>query len=127
MCVYIGIEDVAANALLELLELKNCRFVKFSALGEYGNFVVNLYSSKNKETAIFILSRERRDMFFEDYSAYFEPLRENDDDGAIVGVQLREGVGRDELLRFFRNNMAIHLIDAFLDKKAINILLNKAA
>lgn len=127
MCVYIGIEDVAANALLELLELKNCRFVKFSALGEYGNFVVNLYSNKNKETAIFILSRERRDMFFEDYSAYFEPLRENDDEGAIIGVQLREGVGKDELLRFFRNNMAIHLIDAFVDKEAINILLNKAA
>ena len=78
MCVYIGIEDVAANALIALLSRDNsCRQVLFTALGEYGEFVVQKYRSDTKEEAILICSRERRRMFFEDYSEFFEPLEED--------------------------------------------------
>lgn len=125
MCVYIGIEDVAANALIALLLRNNaCRQVLFTALGEYGEFVVQKYRRNTKEEAILIRSRERRRMFFEDYSEFFEPLETN---GECVGVKLREGIDVNALKLFFRYNMTAHLIEAFIDQEALNLLFQKAA
>ena len=125
MCVYIGIEDVAANALIALLSRDNsCRQVLFTALGEYGEFVVQKYRSDTKEEAILICSRERRRMFFEDYSEFFEPLEE---DGECVGVRLRNGIDIGALKRFFRYNMTAHLVKAFIDQDALNLLYRKVA
>ena len=125
MCVYIGIEDVAANALIALLSRDNsCRQVLFTALGEYGEFVVQKYRSETKEEAILICSRERRRMFFEDYSEFFEPLEE---DGECVGVRLRNGIDIGALKRFFRYNMTAHLVKAFIDQDALDLLYRKVA
>lgn len=125
MCVYIGIEDVAANALIALLTRDQaCRQVLFTALGEYGEFVVQKYRRNTNEDAILIRSRERRRMFFEDYSEFFEPL---DKDGECVGVKLRDGVDVNALKRFFRYNMTVHLVEVFIDQEALNVLYRKVA
>ena len=45
MCFYIGIEDLAANALIELLQKEEKRdFITYSELEEYGTQVVKLLS-----------------------------------------------------------------------------------
>lgn len=125
MSVYIGIEDVAANALIALLMRNNSyRQVLFTALGEYGEFVVKKYQHNTNEEAILIRSRERRRMFFEDYSEFFEPLDEN---GECVGVKLRDGVEVNALKRFFRYNMTAHLLEAFVDREALDLLYRQAA
>ena len=125
MSVYIGIEDVAANALIALLMRDNdCRHVLFTALGEYGEFVVKKYRHNTNEEAILIRSRERRRMFFEDYSEFFEPL---DEKGECVGVKLRDGIDVNMLKRFFRYNMTAHLVEAFIDQEAIDLLYREAA
>ena len=40
MCIYIGIEDLVANALIELVENTEKREVMFKELDEYGALVV---------------------------------------------------------------------------------------
>lgn len=125
MCIYIGIEDVVANALIALLmRNEDCRQVLFTALGEYGEFVVQKYRHNTNEEAILIRSRERRRMFFEDYSEFFEPLDEN---GECVGVRLRDGIDVKALKRFFRYNMTVHLVEAFIDQEALDVLYRKVA
>ena len=58
MCFYIGIEDLAANALIEILT-KNSekRFVSYEELENYGAEVVKFLCEKG-EKAILILSRD---------------------------------------------------------------------
>ena len=45
MCFYIGIEDLAANALIELLQKEENRsFITYKELERYGTQVVSLLS-----------------------------------------------------------------------------------
>ena len=57
MCIYIGIEDLVANALIELTEHKNQRQVLFKDLDRYGAKVVKLLNQEG-EQAVLILSKK---------------------------------------------------------------------
>ena len=47
MCVYIGIEDLAANALIEIMTNNaNNRFVSYKELEDYGAEVVKFLNLK---------------------------------------------------------------------------------
>ena len=47
MGFYIGIEDLAANALIEcLLKTENARFVTYKQLEEYGSEVIRFLNNK---------------------------------------------------------------------------------
>ena len=72
MCFYIGIEDLAANALIEILT-KNSekRFVSYEELENYGAEVVKFLCEKG-EKAILILSRDCTEAMFRNYSDFFE-------------------------------------------------------
>ena len=51
MCIYIGIEDLVANALIELVENTEKREVMFKELDEYGALVVK-YLNDEAEQAV---------------------------------------------------------------------------
>lgn len=76
MCFYIGIEDLAANALIEILKTKEdaqmerCR-VTLAELEAYGNQVIQ-YLNERGEKAVLILSRENTSLMFRNYSVFFE-------------------------------------------------------
>ncbi len=53
----IGIEDLAANALIELLEKSGCRRVDFETFVKYGNAVTNVLR-ENGEEATLLFSKE---------------------------------------------------------------------
>lgn len=44
MCIYIGIEDLVANALIELVEKSEKREVLFKQLDEYGAIIGRCYA-----------------------------------------------------------------------------------
>ena len=73
MCVYIGVEDLAANALIELLK-KQKRFVSYSELENYGAEIVRFLFKKG-EKAILILSRESTNALFRNYSEVFAQIQ----------------------------------------------------
>ena len=74
MCFYIGIEDLAANALIEILQSKNGddsqNIVTYAELEKYGAEVVH-YLGEQGEKAVLILSRENTNHMLCSYSDFF--------------------------------------------------------
>ena len=100
MC--IGIEDLAANALIWLLQMKQRqpdeqRFIRFSALLDYGMAVVKKLK-RNGEEATLIYLRDANSLLFSDYSDFFE---EATDAEGWSGIKLRENKTMDDLWRKF--------------------------
>jgi len=114
MCVYIGIEDLAANALIEILNYNNKKFVSFKELENYGSRVVTILSEKG-EKAILILSRENTDALFRNYSNFFE---EKNVEG-ICGIALKENITVEDLEDAFRGYLSLDVLIAFMDKTSV--------
>ena len=97
MCFYIGIEDLAANALIELLQKEEKRdFITYDELEDYGTQVVKLLSEKG-EKAVLLLSRDHTSAMFRDYSDFFEESLVDDK----LGIRLKEGKDRKALIVAF--------------------------
>lgn len=63
MCVYIGIEDLVANAFIELVEKSQKKEVLFSQISNYGATVVKILSAEGKK-AVLVLSEEKTNVFY---------------------------------------------------------------
>ena len=118
MCFYIGIEDLAANALIELLPKEEDRsFITYDELERYGTQVVSLLSEKG-EKAVLLLSRENTNAMLRDYSDFFE---EDSCDGR-EGIRLRTGKNRKDLIVQFRGYLALDVLMALVDERSIKAL-----
>ena len=117
MCIYIGIEDLVANALIELMEHSEKREVLFKDLDAYGAMVVKFLNDKQEE-AVLILSKERTNDFLHDYSEYFELFSQ----GKEEGIRLKEGVPVDALWEKFRGYLSVDVMMAFMNAEAVKAL-----
>lgn len=115
---YIGIEDLAANALIELLQ-KNSKhsFITYDVIEAYGNRVLKVLSSKG-DKAVLILSRDSTEAMFRNYSDYFE---EKEYDGKL-GIKLNNEKNLDDLIMQFRGYLDIDVLKAFMDEESIEVL-----
>ena len=68
MYIYIEIEDLVANAFIDLVEKKNKREILFSELDEYGAKVIEALNSDGNTNAVLVVSRESQIAMIEDYS-----------------------------------------------------------
>ncbi len=122
MCTFIGIESVAANALIELFEKKNIREVSFDILVKYGMGIVRYLEKERREEVILLFSRKYQISMIENYSDFFEA----DFYGDGNGVFRLKGNDRAETLRslkeYFRWTMSTRMINAFLSKEALDEL-----
>ena len=97
MCFYIGIKDIAANGLIEMLKInKKNRFLSYKQIEDYGNTVVRSLNQSG-ESAVLILSREDTSEFFRNYADFFE---ESTNSEGETGILLKEGKGVTELISF---------------------------
>lgn len=117
MCIYIGIEDLVANALIELVEKSAEREVLFKQLDEYGAQVIK-YLNDKEEQAVLVLSKERTNEFLHDYSDYFELFSRGMDEG----IRLKENVSVSELWEKFRGYLSVDVMLAFMDKVSVSAL-----
>lgn len=119
MCFYIGIEDLAANALIEILEMEDetpeSKSVTYAELEKYGTAVVR-YLKENGEKAALIFSRESTDVMLHSYSDFFEE-RNN---GTAIG--LRKGKCVPDLIKRFRTYLAFDLMMAFMADVPVQML-----
>lgn len=128
MCYYIGIEDLAANALIEILQTKNeqdferCT-VTLNELEKYGAEVVRYLNEEKGEKALLILSRASTTHMFRNYSDFFEEVNTNDG----ISIALRRGRTVEDLIDKFRTYLAIDVINAFRSEKTLGALKIKAA
>ena len=117
MSYYIGIEDLAANALIEVMLKKDLRFLSYSCIEEYGSKVVQILNEKG-EKAILILSRNSTDILFRNYSEYFEEKENNGE----IGIYLKDDKKVDDLIEKFRGYLSLDVLLAFVDNRSVEAL-----
>lgn len=115
--IYIGIEDLVANALIELVEKEGKRQVFFKDLDAYGAMVIKYLNGKN-EQAVLLVSQKRTNEFLHDYSEFFELFSE----GINEGIRLKESVTVEELWEKFRVYLSVEVMMAFMDSISISKL-----
>lgn len=128
MCYYIGIEDLAANAMIEILEKKEkdgnkateplC--VTLRDLEAYGAEVVRYINEETSEKALLILSRISTVYMFRNYSDFFEEIEEGE-----TAIKLREGKTVEDLKQKFRTYKAFDLINAYMAESTVKVLYAK--
>lgn len=117
MCYYIGIEDLAANALIESLKKNNKRFLTYTEIEDYGSRVVQILNETG-EKAILILSRDSTNTLFHNYSNFFVEIEKNGN----KGVYLREGISIKQLIQQFRGYLALDVLLAFVNDRSVSVL-----
>lgn len=116
MCTFIGIESLAANALIEILEKTGIRDVDFETLFKYGMKVAQFLQEQYGEEAILLLSKKYQLNMVENYSNYFE-IEFNGPGQEIF--KLKKNIPSDEIKNYFRWPMSVKIIKAFMSKEAI--------
>lgn len=117
MCFYIGIEDLAANALIESMRKAKKTFLTYKEIENYGSKVVELLNEKG-EKAVLILSRESTSAFFRNYSDFFQEKSVN----GGMGIELKEEVTIENLIVQFRGYLALDVLMAFVNENSIQAL-----
>lgn len=117
MCFYIGIEDLAANALIESLRRAKKTFLTYKEIENYGSRVVELLNEKG-EKAVLILSRESTNALFRNYSKFFKEKNVNGE----KGIELNEEVTLENLINQFRGYLALDVLMAFVNDNSVQAL-----
>lgn len=117
MCFYIGIEDLAANAMIEMLKKGERRFLTYNEIEMYGAEVVQILK-ENGENAVLILSRENTNALFRNYSEFFEERERN----GKRGIGLKDDKGVEDLIQQFRGYLALDLLLAFMNQRSVQVL-----
>jgi hypothetical protein len=128
MCYYIGIEDLAANAMIEILEKKqkdggsveDTLSVTLRDLEEYGAEVVRYINETSDEKALLILSRASTVYMFRNYSDFFEETDEGES-----AIKLRKEKTVEDLKTKFRTYKASDLINAYMAEATVKVLYAK--
>ncbi len=122
MCTFIGIESVAANALIELLEKQDKREISFDTLVRYGMQVVRILQEETQDDVVLLLSRKYQISMVENYSDFFEADFSSNGDGVfrLKGTDKQETL--QALKEHFRWTLSIQLLDAFVSDDALREL-----
>ena len=99
MNYFIGVEDLVANALIELVEKTGNRTVSFSQLNKY--------------------TRDETEQFFHDCSDIFT-INESESD---IEITLNDNISTAYLRKKFRINLAVHLLSAFVSPEAVETII----
>lgn len=119
MYTFIGIESLAANALISLLEENNVREVTFDTLVKYGMEITRIYKLNTGEDAILLLSREYQMNMITNYSDFFD-VKVNDAGQEVFC--LKDGIELEQIKFYFRYTMKLSLLKAFLAPEVLKTL-----
>ena len=109
MYIYIQIEDLVANAFINLIEKKKVREILYSDLDIYGAKVIEQLNSQGGPKAVLVVSRESQMAIVEDYSDMFEAFER---DGS-KGIRLLDGVEPMDLWIRFCTPLSYKVIKVF--------------
>lgn len=115
---YIGIEDLVASALIELMKHgESSRKVSLQALSDYGAVIVKLLT-KQGQNAILFLTKENTYEFVHDYAEFFS-IKVYD---GIEYIELQNGVTMEGLRNQFRKNLTVDLAKALTTRESLTAL-----
>ena len=111
---HIGLEDLAANAFIALLqEDEKCNFITYDELELYGEQAVKVLAEKG-EKATLLLSRNHTNAIFRDCSDFFEEEKQ--------GIRLKADKNRKALIDRFRGYLPIDVLLALMDEQSVKTL-----
>lgn len=117
MSVFIGIEDLAANALILLFKRKGIDFVSFEELTNYGTKVIEILNKKG-EKAVLIYSKDITNALERNSSNYFKTfIREQKQ-----YIKLKNSVTVEDLIKKYRSHLSIDMLVAYTCKESIEAL-----
>lgn len=122
MCKYIGIECVAANALIELFENQDKSEVTFEALFKYGMQVVHLLEERTGEEILLLFSQRYQYSMMENYSDYFDFEYSSNGNGIFKLKGDDKGKVLVALKERFRWTMSKQFVQAFKDSSSLKEL-----
>lgn len=115
---YIGIEDLVASALIELMKRgESNRKVSLQTLSDYGTVIVKCLT-KQGQNAILFLTKENTYEFVHDYEEFFS-IKEYD---GIEYIELQDKVTIEDLRRQFRMNITVDLAKALARRESLKAL-----
>lgn len=107
---YIGIEDLAANAFIELLQKdEKCNFVTYNELERYGEQAVKVLAEKGEKATLLFA-----DAMFRDCSDFFKEEKQ--------GIKLKANRDKKALIDHFRGCLPIDVLLALMDKRSVKEL-----
>lgn len=118
MYIYIGIEDLVANALIGLAE-QQIRRVSLSTLANYGTVIVKLLSQSGQD-AIMLVTKASTYDFVHDYAEFFSIGSY----GNTEYIELRDGITATDLRRQFRKNLTVDIARVLLRQEPLDVLRN---
>ena len=117
MSVFIGIEDLAANALISLINHGKSAEVSIEDLSNYGTKVVELLTARG-EIAVLLYSKDITNALERNYSDYFEMfVREQKQ-----FIKMKDGISTKDIIRRYRSFLSINLVYAFTSKESLAFL-----
>lgn len=115
---YIGIEDLVANALIEMMRSEEAnRRISVKTLADYGTVIVRLLTASG-QNAILFLTKESTYEFVHDYAEYFSIIEYEN----IEYIELKDGIQAEELRRQFRKNLTVDLAKALTGEESLRAL-----
>ncbi len=119
MCKFINLEDLVANALIEMIEKNNTNKVSFEQLRKYGNMLISWFKNNNNEDVILLLSKHYISELIYNHPDYFEIYDNNETDNYI---KLKQTKTAKDLRDRFRSYLSVDMLMAFTDKENLREL-----
>ena len=117
LCKFIGMEDLVANALIEIIEKKKENKVSFEQLRKYGAVIVRWFKDNaDNEEVVILVSRFYTNELIRNYSDFFKIIDSSKGDSYI---ELKETKTAEDLRNHFRSYLSIDTLLAFTDKNSL--------
>jgi len=115
--MYLTLEDLVPNALIELIENDVCRSVSYLTIMQYGNVVIKELEKRNIN-AIMLIYRDNALQFEDEYKEIFD-FYEIDNIGY---VKLKDNINTQYLRKHFRTRQSLDTLIALTSDNSKKVL-----
>ena len=116
MCKFIGVEILAANALIEALDNEIGKSVSFSKLDEYGIKVIRFLECTFNEQAVILYNENYYGNRFLNCTKYFNVYEDS--------IVVKDGITASDLRKKFRAPLTYEILKAVLSEEARNVIVS---
>lgn len=115
--MFLTLEDLAPNALIELVENDISRTISYSTVLQYGLCVVEELKRRNIDGSL-LMYRDNIRQFEEEWKEIFDFFEMND----VGYIRLKEGINTNYLRKHFRIQQSPDVLIAMTNKNSKQVL-----
>lgn len=115
--MYLTLEDLVPNALIELIENDVSRSVSYLTIIQYGNVVIKELEKRNID-AILLIYRDTALQFEDEYKEVFDFFEIDN----IQYVKLKDNISTKHLRKYFRTRQSLDTLIALTSDNSKQVL-----